>query len=70
MMKNMQYGFVITTAGRALLAKLAAGGNLQITKTMVGKGKLADDQIAVGQANLAGQHFHGVILIHSLCSPF
>lgn len=48
----MQYGFVITTAGRALLAKLAAGGNLQITKTMVGKGKLADDQIAADLTDL------------------
>nr|DAO08072.1 MAG TPA: hypothetical protein [Caudoviricetes sp.] len=27
-------------------------------------------QTAIGEAHLAGQHFHGVILIHNLCSPF
>lgn len=36
------YGFTITTAGRSLLAKLLAGQTLEITRTMVGTGKVPE----------------------------
>ena len=34
----MAYGFIITTEGRKLLAKLIAGEQLEITRVMVGSG--------------------------------
>lgn len=37
------YGFVITAAGRELLATLLAGERLEITRVMVGEGRLGPD---------------------------
>lgn len=37
------YGFVITASGRELLATLLAGERLEVTRVMVGEGRLAPD---------------------------
>ena len=40
----MAYGFIITTEGRKLLAKLMAGEQLEITRVMVGSGDVEEGQ--------------------------
>ena len=40
----MAYGFIITTEGRKLLAKLIAGEQLEITRVMVGSGEVEEGQ--------------------------
>lgn len=40
---DSNYGFVITAAGRELLATLLAGERLEITRVMVGEGRLGPD---------------------------
>lgn len=40
----MNRGFTITTSGAALLTSLLAGEQLEITKVMVGRGRLAEGQ--------------------------
>jgi len=36
------YGFVVTRNGRELIAKLTAGQQLQLSKIMVGTGRVPD----------------------------
>ena len=60
-------GVNVRLGGHIRLGDEDGDGILGLTALLGGSG---GGQIAVGQADLAGQHFHGVILIHSLCSPF
>ena len=64
---GLDSGVNIGLGGVVRLGDEDGDGKLGLTALLGGSG---GGQIAVGQADLAGQHFHGVVLIHSLCSPF
>nr|DAE26372.1 MAG TPA: hypothetical protein [Myoviridae sp. ctQ6D10] len=60
-------GVNVRLGGPVRLGDEQGDGILGLTVLLGGSGS---GQAAIGEAHLAGQHFHGVILIHSLCSPF